>query len=144
MSELETKPDDGDVAAFIAQVPDPIKREDSHRLIELMQTLTGAPPVLWGTMVGFGQYRYRYDSGHQGDAFRIGFAPRKAALSIYLMGTLGPDMAARRDILLKRLGKHRMGKACLSVKRLGDIDMTVLRELAALSLAQLQVRYPEQ
>ena len=142
MSEHKTGPGNGDVGDFIAQLPD-AKRMDSEKLIELMTALTGEPPVLWGTMVGFGQYHYRYDSGHQGDAFRIGFAPRKAALSIYLMGTLGPDMAERRDAMLARLGTHRMGNACLYVKRLADIYLAVLGELAVRSLAALEAHNPK-
>lgn len=139
MSEQKTRPHTGDVSAFVAQLPD-AQRQDSEKLLALMTALTGEPAVLWGTMVGFGQYHYRYASGHQGDTFKIGFAPRKAEFSIYLMGPTGPDMVARRDDLLARLGRHRMGKACLYVKRLADIDMAVLGELAALSLAALEAK----
>lgn len=142
MSEQKTKPHTGDVAAFIAQVPDPIKQADSQTLIELMQSLTGEPPVLWGTMVGFGQYHYHYASGHEGDAFLVGFAPRKAEFSLYLMGCYGSDEQAEIDALLSKLGRHRMGKACLYVKRLSDIDLDVLAELARRSIAALRTRYP--
>ena len=144
MYEQKTKAGAGDIAEFLAQVPDPIKRADSHTLIEMMQEVSGEPPVLWGTMIGFGRYHYKYASGHEGDAFLTGFAPRKAEFSIYLMGTYLPDHIERRDALLARLGKHRMGKACLYVKRLSDIDLNVLRELAALSVKTLREAYPEQ
>lgn len=140
--EQKTKPDTGDVGAFLAQVADPVKRSDSHKLIELLQQVSGEPPVLWGTGIGFGQYHYKYASGHEGDAALIGFAPRKAEFSIYLMGTYLPEEIARRDALLAKLGKHRMGKACLYVKRLGDIDMAVLRELAEISVATMRATYP--
>ena len=106
-----------------------------------MQEVAGAPPALWGTMVGFGRYHYRYETGHEGDSFLVGFAPRKAEFSIYLMGTSFPDVSARRDELLARLGKHRMGKACLYVKRLSDVDMGVLRELAEISVMALRKAY---
>ena len=142
MPEQKTKPDTGDVDEFLAQVDDPARRADSYRLIELMSAVSGEQPVLWGSMVGFGRYQYKYASGHEGDAFLVGFAPRKAEFSIYLMGTYLPDEIARRDALLARLGKHRMGKACLYVKRLSDIDMVVLRELAEISVATLRAAYP--
>ena len=143
MAEQKTRPGTGDVDEFLAQVSDPAKLADSYRLIEMMSAVSGAPPVLWGTMVGFGRYHYRYASGHEGDAFLVGFAPRKAEFSIYLMGTYLPEETARRDALLARLGKHRMGKACLYVKRLSDIDLDVLRELAEISVRKLRETYPD-
>lgn len=140
--EQKTRPDTGDVDAFLAQVEDAGKRADSQRLIELFREVTGEPPVLWGSMIGFGHYHYTYDSGHEGDSFLVGFAPRKAEFSIYLMGSYAPEETARRDALLAKLGKHRVGKACLYVKRLSDIDMEVLRELAGISVATLRTSYP--
>ena len=127
MPEQKTKPHSGDVGAFLAQVENDQKRADSHVLVELMSKISGEPPVLWGTMVGFGQYHYKYPTGHEGDAFLVGFAPRKAAFSIYLMGTYFPEENARREALLAKLGKHRMGKSCLYVNKLSDIDLDVLR-----------------
>ncbi len=142
MPEQKTRPDTGDVDEFLAQVDDPAKRADSYRLIELMSAVSGDPPVLWGSMVGFGRYHYKYTSGHEGDAFLVGFAPRKAEFSIYLMGTYLPEEIARRDALLAKLGRHRMGKACLYVNRLTDIDLDVLRELAGNSVVALRAAYP--
>lgn len=139
MYEQKTKPDAGDVDEFLAGLEDP-KRADSQVLVGLMQEVTGEPPTLWGSMVGFGRYHYKYASGHEGDAFLLGFAPRKAEFSIYLMGT--PEGAENRDALLAKLGKHRMGKGCLYVKRLSDIDLRVLRELAENSVATLRAAYP--
>lgn len=139
MYQQKTRADTGDVDAFLAQIEDPAKHADSRVLVELMQTVSGEPAVLWGTMVGFGTYHYRYDSGHEGHAFLVGFAPRKTEFSIYLMGN---DDAARREALLDRLGKHRMGKGCLYVKRLSDIDLTVLQELVEISVRTLRQRYP--
>jgi hypothetical protein len=141
--QAKTKADTGDVDEFIAQIDDPAKRADSHRLIEMMQAVSGERPVLWGNMVGFGQYHYRYASGHEGDALRIGFSPRKAEFSLYVLSAYAfEDIAAQTDALLARLGKHRIGKSCLYVKRLSDIDMTVLRELAELSLRRMDEAYP--
>lgn len=142
MAEQKTRPGPGNVGEFLAQVENPQKRADSHVLVELMSVVSGEPPVLWGTIVGFGQYHYRYPTGHEGDAFLIGFAPRKAEFSIYLMGSYFPEETERRQALLARLGKHRMGKACLNVKRLSDIDLGVLRELAEISVRKLRETYP--
>lgn len=141
--EPKTKPDTGDVNAFIARIEDEAKRADSHQLIDMLRDVSGDEPVLWGTMIGFGQYHYRYDSGHEGDAMRIGFAPRKAEFSLYVLSDYTfEDIKAETQALLARLGKHRTGKACLYVKRLSDIDMSVLRELAALSLRRMDQAYP--
>lgn len=141
MAEQKTKPGSGDVAAFIEGIEDAGKRADAQALIALMSEVSGEPPVLWGTMVGFGQYHYRYETGHEGDSFLVGFAPRKAEFSIYLMGTYFPEVAEKREALLARLGKHRMGKACLYVKRLSDVDVGVLRELAEISVGELRRAY---
>lgn len=138
----KTIADTGSVDAFLEQLGDPAKRADSQALIAIMREVSGEPAVLWGSMVGFGQYHYRYPTGHEGDAFLIGFAPRKAEFSIYLMGCYFPEHAERREALLVRLGKHRMGKACLYVKRLSDIDLAVLRDMAELSVETLRAAYP--
>lgn len=143
MADQKTRPDTGNVDAFLAQLDDPTKQRDSLALIGLMQEVSGEPPILWGTMIGFGSYHYRYASGHEGDAMVIGFAPRKAEFSIYLMGSYLPEAEDERNALLARLGKHRMGKACLYVKRLSDIDLEVLRALAELSVRIIRKTYPE-
>ncbi|MEQ9636364.1 MAG: DUF1801 domain-containing protein [Devosia marina] len=142
MPEQKTKPNTGDVGEFLARIESEQRRADSHALIELLSEVSGEPPVLWGTMVGFGQYHYRYPTGHEGDAFLVGFAPRKAAFSIYLMGTYFPEENARREALLVKLGKHRMGKACLYVNKLSDVDLGVLRELVEISVQKLKDTYP--
>lgn len=143
MYKQKTQADTGDVDEFLAAVPDPAKRADSYALIALMQQVSGEPPVLWGSMIGFGRYHYKYPTGHEGDAFLIGFAPRKAEFSLYLMGCYFPEETERRDALLARLGKHRMGKACLYIKRLSDIDMAVVRELSEISVRVLRATYPD-
>ncbi|MHA6728554.1 DUF1801 domain-containing protein [Devosia sp. A369] len=143
MYKQKTQADTGDVDEFLAAVPDPVKRADSYALIALMQQVSGEPPVLWGSMIGFGRYHYKYPTGHEGDAFLIGFAPRKAEFSLYLMGCYFPEETERRDALLARLGKHRMGKACLYIKRLSDIDIEVVRELSEISVRVLRATYPD-
>ena len=141
MAELKTRAGTGDVGAFLDAIEDEAKRRDADALASLMSEVTGEPAVLWGTMVGFGTYHYRYETGHEGDSFLVGFAPRKAEFSIYLMGSHLPEEIEKREALLARLGKHRMGKACLYVKRLSDLDMGVLRELAEMSVAALRKAY---
>lgn len=143
MAETRTRPTGVAVEAFLAQVEDPQKRADSQVLIELMQRVTGHPPKMWGpSIIGFGTYHYKYDSGHEGESCLAGFSPRKAEFSIYLNGTYEPDIAAGRDALLERLGKHRMGKGCLYVKRLEGLDMEVLEQLVRLSYEVVRKRYP--
>lgn len=124
MADAKTRPGTGDVAALVTSIVDPAKRADAEALMALMGEVTDEKPVRWGTMIGFGRYHYRYASGHEGDTFEVGFAARKTEFSIYLMGE-----DARREELLGRLGKHRMGKGCLYLKRLADVDLGALREL---------------
>lgn len=140
MAELKTKPNDAPVAAFIAAIDDERRRADCLRIIDIMQSLTASPPQMWGTgIVGFGKSYYLYDSGHGGDWFLVGFASRKAALTIYLMSGL-----AAHEALLTRLGKHKTGKGCLYLKSLADVDEKILRALIKESIAKTKARYPGQ
>ena len=143
MAETKTKQIDDDVGAFLAGVEDPRKRADSHTLVALMSKVTGEPPKLWGNIVSFGKYHYKYDSGHEGDSALTGFSPRQAEFSIYLTGTYFPEQGNAREALLAKLGKHKMGKACLYVKRLDDIDLKVLEDLVKMSVAALRQHYPD-
>ncbi len=137
MAENKTQPTAASVDAFLASVDDPARRADCQALVRLMAGITGEPPVMWGpSIVGFGRYRYRYDSGREGEMCLAGFAPRKGDLSIYLMADDG-----RQGELLARLGKHKMGKACLYVKRLADVDAAVLAQLVAGAVTELQRRH---
>jgi len=137
MAEAKTVPGDGDVAAFIDRVEDPVRREDAHSLCRLMAEISGKPATLWGpSIIGFGQYRYRYDSGREGDSFRIGFSPRKSELVLYLTG------ATDDTELLSQLGKYRTGKSCLYVKRLGEVDAAVLDQLIRRALDRVDAAYP--
>jgi uncharacterized protein DUF1801 len=122
----KTLPNDESVAAFIAGVLDGSRREDARKLCGLLAEWTGEPPAMWGTsIVGFGRYRYRYDSGHEGSAALVGFSPRKANLVVYLVG----GVQDRYPKLLKQLGPHKVGKGCVYLKRLDDVDQDVLRAL---------------
>jgi len=137
MAETKTKPTAVSVDEFIANVEDERKRDDSRVLVKLMSKATGAKARMWGpTIVGFGTYHYKYDSGHEGDSCIAGFSPRTAAISIYLAEF--PE----RDALLAELGKHKMGKACLYVKKLDDIDMGVLKQLVETSITYVKKQYP--
>jgi Domain of unknown function (DU1801) len=123
---MPTLPTGESAEDFIAAVPDEARREDARRLSGLLTEWTGEPPVMWGTsIVGFGQYDYRYDSGHAGTAPLVGFSPRKAALVVYLVG----GVEERYPKLLEQLGPHKLGKGCLYIKRLGDVDHETLRAL---------------
>jgi hypothetical protein len=125
MAEMKTRPHEGDVEAFLDAVADERRREDCRAVMAMMREVTGEAPRLWGPgMIGFGSYHYRYESGREGDWFLTGVAPRKGALTVYIMA--GFD---RYDELMARLGPHTTGRSCLYIKRLDAIDLDVLREL---------------
>jgi hypothetical protein len=136
MPENKTKPSQLSVAAFIGALPDPIKRADAKALVKLMQSAASEKPKMRGpSIIGFGSYHYRYESGREGDMPLIGFSPRKAATVLYnLLGS--SDSAA----LLAKLGKHTTGKGCLYIKMLSDVDQQVLQALAAKSVARTRAR----
>ena len=125
MSEPKTKKTDVSVEAFLHQVDNPQRREDSFRVLEIMKEVTGDEPAMWGpSIVGFGSYHYVYASGREGDWMLTGFSPRKQALTLYIMA--GFD---RYDEYMSKLGVYKTGKSCLYVKRLSDVDESVLRDL---------------
>lgn len=118
-----------EIASFLDGIANPERREDSNTLYAMMSELTGLEPRVWsGTMIGFGRYKYRYASGRSGEWFRIGFSPRAQGMSLYLMS----DFAGEED-LMQRIGKHKMGKCCMTFKRLADLHEPTLRELIAKS-----------
>jgi hypothetical protein len=126
MGSPKTLPSKDSAEALIAAVRGDARREDAQKLSGLLAEWTGEPPVMWGTsIVGFGSYRYRYDSGHEGTAALVGFAPRKASLVLYLVG----GVQDRYPELLQRLGPHKVGKGCLYLKRLDDVNLEVLHRL---------------
>ena len=125
MAELKTKPTAASAREFVASLKDESRRRDCLELLELMEQISGEPPRMWGaSIVGFGKYRYRYASGRSGTWFRVGFASRKTALTLYFM--LALDRQAER---LAALGKHKRGKSCVYVKQLADVETSVLVEL---------------
>jgi hypothetical protein len=144
MAELKTKPTTVDPADFIATVEPPGKRADAEVLDGIFRRATGVDPYMWGgTILGYGSYHYRYASGHEGDAPRVGFSPRKAKHSLYLLGCGGEGADARFEEYLARLGKHSRAVACLYVNKLADIDLSVLEEMVALSWNQSFKDWPE-
>ncbi len=144
-AQNKTTENDGDVEAFIDAVEHDGRREDARVLLDLFARVTGKEPKMWGnSIIGYGTYHYKYDSGREGDFLRTGFSPRKANMSIYIMGSCkdGPALE-KREALLSRLGKHKMGKSCLYVTRLKNIDMDVLEELIWQDVQNMAEMYPE-
>ncbi len=137
MSENKTTEMDASVDDFLRAVEHPVRRADASTLLEMMQRVTGHEPRMWGpSMVGFGRFRYRYESGHEGETFFVGFSPRKTNLALYL--TLkGPDYTEQ----LARLGKHRTGASCLYINKLADVDLQLLETLVAQSWAAGRAEY---
>jgi Domain of unknown function (DU1801) len=133
MAELKTKPTDQSVADFINQISDAERREDCFTIAKLMEEITGDKPKMWGpSIIGFGSYHYKYASGREGDWLVTGFSPRKKDLTLYLM--MGFE---KHQDLMKQLGKHSTGKACLYIKRLSDVHLPTLKKLIKASVKQL-------
>ena len=138
MAELKTKPTDQSVESFLNSISDDQRREDCFTVLELMKRVTQTEPQMWGSsIVGFGSYHYKYASGREGDAILTGFSPRKQNLTLYIMA--GFD---QYDELLKKLGKHSVGKSCLYIKRLADVDLPTLEELVRGSVIHMRNAYP--
>lgn len=137
MAELKTKPTANPVGDFLNGVADEQRRRDCFAVLEVMKTVTGAEPKIWGdSMVGFGSYHYKYASGREGDWFLTGFSPRKQNLTLYIMSGF-----EGYDELMQKLGKYKTGKSCLYVKKLDDVDLDVLKELIARSVAHVSKLY---
>ena len=145
MAEIKTKPTEVSVEAFIEAVEHPGKREDARVLDALFREVTGEPAAMWGpSIIGYGSYHYRYDSGHEGEMCRVGFSPRKAKHSLYIACSCDGPEGAQVEALLARLGKHSRGNGgCLYVNKLADIDLAVLEEMVALSWKNSFEKYPE-
>lgn len=126
------------VADFINTVENEQKRKDAFQLLSIIQELTGFEPKMWGpSIIGFGSYHYKYDSGHEGDAPLAGFSPRKTAMTVYFYL---PE--ENREELLSKLGKHTSSKACIYIKKLTDIDIEILKKIILLSIEYTQKLYP--
>jgi hypothetical protein len=131
VAELKTRKNDQSVEAFLNSVPDATKRADSFAILELMRQATEAEPKMWGdTIVGFGEYRYKYASGREGDWFLAGFSPRKQNLTLYIVGGFEPY-----EELMRKLGRYKTGKGCLYINKLADVDQDVLRQLIESAIA---------
>lgn len=124
MAENKTKETNESVEDFLDSIKHAGKRDDSYKILEMMKEITGLPPKMWGdAMIGFGSYHYKYKSGHEGDIFQVGFSPRKSYLSFYLF------YGYKHHPLMKKLGKHKGGKACLNINKLADVDEDILYKL---------------
>jgi len=133
----KTVENEGSVSDFLSQIQDDKRREDANAMNELMIQITGQQPKMWGgSIVGFGRYHYKYKSGREGDFMNIGFSPRKQNLTLYIMP--GFD---RYDDLMIRLGKYKLGKSCLYIKRIEDIKLEVLQELISKSYVYMTQKY---
>ena len=138
MAESKTQATNGEVRTFLDAVAHPVRRADGQALDQMFRQVTGWTPKMWGpTIVGYGSYRYTYDSGRKGKSLATGFSPRKGNLSIYVM----PGYQDYSEIL-GRLGKHKLGKSCLYINRMADVDVTVLGELVRAGLADLGKMWP--
>ncbi len=137
MAEMKTRETGASVEAFVAGVTPERRKCDSLTLLNLMRRVTGLEPKMWGArIVGFGRYHYVYESGREGDYLIIGFSPGKAALSVYVMPGFSGFQA-----LMARLGKHKIGKSCLYINKLDDVDLAVLEELLGDAFAHMKRKY---
>ena len=138
MAENKTKPTAESVADFIAAVDHPVRRADAETLDAMFRRVTGWAPKMWGpSLIGYGKYDYTYDSGRTGEMLATGFSPRKANLVLYIM----PGYAEYAP-MLDRLGKHKLGKSCLYINKLADVDMDVVEEIVRAGLDDLAKRWP--
>lgn len=125
MAELKTQKNKASVTEFLNNVENEKRRKDSKEVLKIMKEITGEQPAMWGpSIIGFGSYHYKYASGQEGDWFKVGFSPRKNALTLYIMTGFG-----RYAELMGKLGKYKTGKSCLYINKLEDVDMDILREL---------------
>lgn len=137
MAENKTKPTKLSVTAFIKGIESPDMRRDAKKVSAMMRKATGSRARMWGpSIVGFGEYHYKYDSGREGDFMITGFSPRKQALTLYVVPGFKPF-----EPLMKKLGKYKTGKSCLYIKRLSDIDESVLEKLIAGSVKHMRNKY---
>jgi hypothetical protein len=133
----KTQANENSVADFLEKVEPQKRKEDAFTLLKIMEEISGEKAKMWGdSIIGYGTYHYKYESGREGDFLRIGFSPRKTALSLYIMSGF-----SSYEQLMKKLGKHKTGKACLYIKKLEDVDLAVLKELMKASLEYMKEKY---
>lgn len=139
MAENKTKETKASVDKFIGSIREEVIRKDCYQLIELMKSVTKEEPKMWGpSIIGFGTYHYKYTSGREGDMCLTGFSPRKQNITIYLMGGF-----EKQKTQLKKLGKHKIGKACLYLKSLNEVDQKILKEMIVNSINYMKKAYPD-
>lgn len=137
MAELKTKKNDASVQKYLDAIEDPHRKEDCLKIHRMMQEITDHEGSMWGdSIVGYGSYHYKYESGREGDWFQAGFSNRKQSISIYIMSGFSDY-----DDLLSELGKHKTGKSCLYIKKLDDIDVSILRKMLETSVKFIQQKY---
>ncbi len=138
MAENKTKPGKENVKSFLNQIKDDKKKEDCVKILELMEKATRQKPVIWGgSMIGFGSYHYKYESGREGDCFPVGFSPRAQNITLYV------PFFGKYPENINKLGKFKAGKSCVYIKKLEDIDTKVLKTLIVDSLKNIKKLYPD-
>jgi len=139
MAKNKTTETKASVEGFLNKIPNEVRRKDGFDLLEIMKSQIKTEPKMWGpTIVGFGSYHYKYETGHEGDAPLTGFSPRSSSLSVYL----SPEFE-KKDELLEKLGKHKMAKSCLYINKLADVDVKVLKQIIKASVAAVRTKYPD-
>lgn len=139
MAELKTQPNEQSVLDFLESNTEGQRRADCLEVMRLMEEITGCKGVMWGpSIVGFGSYHYKYESGREADWLLTGFSPRKANLTVYIM-----DGFERHADLMERLGTYKTGKSCLYLKKLADVDTGVLNTLIERSVRRMKEMYPD-
>ena len=137
MAQNKTRPTDQSIDDFLNKVENTSRKKDSFKMLKIIKEITKLDPVMWGTsIVGFGSYHYKYTSGREGDMPLVGFSPRKQNLTLYIM-----DGFEKKDELLSKLGKHKLGKSCLYINKLQDVDITVLKEIINKSLEYIKSNF---
>ncbi len=133
----KTTENNDSVAAFVKKITDADRRKDCQAIIDIMEKQSGFPAKMWGSaIIGFGTYQYKYESGREGDAPLVGFAPRKTEFALYLSSEFD-----KRDELLKQFGKHKTAKACVYVKKLEDVNVDVLKKMISNSIKHTRAKY---
>ena len=136
-ADLKTRATEASVADYFAALPDAARRTEAAQIDAMFRRVTGLEPKMWGpSIVGYGSYDYKYESGREGTMCRTGFSPRKAALTFYGFGSMDAED------LFARLGKHTTGKGCLYIKKLSDVDLAVLEQFVALNWERMSAAYP--
>ena len=139
MTANKTTQNEDSVDEFLKKIEDPEKQKTSWQILEIIKEISGKEPKMWGdSIIGFGNYHYKYATGREGDWMRIAFSPRKQNFSIYIM-----DGFDNHSELMKKLGKYKTGKSCLYIKKLQDIDINILKELMKESLLNMEKLYPK-